>query len=328
VDLVLHIGRHKTGTTAIQRHLQAVVSSTICFPQAGRQRTSGRPSIGHHSLVRLLQSKNDGSQYELEAMALAMRSEAEGADIIVLSSEYFSLMDTRGVERARWFFERLQVHHIRIVVYLRESLSYAVSHFQQVVQTGSHHYSLPLYLAQYEELPMAELRDRWDKLGTVLLRPYDRALLMDGDIVSDFIAASELPLVWIQRSRRDPNPSIAGNLLAIKAILNRAGRAELADFTALRALALDEPRFRGRLRVPTGIARDFRTASRFNDELKRLFPQLSLVDLSIEPVAPDLASFDQDLTRIADRVPLSAEVTGAIRARRDEARAWFYSDLA
>ena len=326
MDLVLHIGRHKTGTTAIQRHMQAVTVPGVCYPLAGRTRPGDRPAVGHHPLARLLQSGTAGSRVELEALASDIRSEAEGSDTIVLSSEIFSLLDGDAVERTRWFFGRAGVANVRIIAYLRESLSFVTSLFQQEVQSGRHHYSLPLYLARHVEFDVAGARSRWEPLGRLTLRPYDRAMLTDGDVVSDFVEMAGLPIARPSSPRRDPNPSVAGNLLAIKAALNSVGSGALASPKALRTLANAEPRFRGRFRIPPSVAQGFRSASSLNKELLRLFPDLALPDLATAPPVPDLASFPADLGSIADSLSLPTELVRAIDARRDEARTWFFAD--
>ena len=92
--LVLHIGRHKTGTTAIQAFLSSwydgLCASRILYPLAGRRRAEGASArIFHHDVfIPMLSPAATRPEHVQNALA----REIEGADprAIILSSEVLS----------------------------------------------------------------------------------------------------------------------------------------------------------------------------------------------------------------------------------------------
>lgn len=327
MDVVLHIGPHKTGTTALQAHLHAAGLTDPCYPTAGRTTPDGTLTLGHHPLARLLRAQGT-ERSELEAIASDIRAESDGASVVVLSSEAFVLAGAEGVARTRWFLEQLHPERVRVVAFLRESLTHRVSLFQDKVATYALEHSFPDFLERTPELDLRRLRGLWSTAGTLVLRPYDRTLLAGGDVVSDFAATIGVPLGDPAPGTRDPNPSIGGNLLAVKAILNRVGLGGRSDLRPLRRLARDHARFRGRFRVPPRFSNDVRAASELNRELVLLFPDLTMPDLSTAPVVPDMAGFSEDLTCIADRLALTGSELRAIEGCVAAAGSWFLGDLA
>lgn len=136
-DLVLHIGRHKTGTTAIQHFLndnrKALESQGYFVPE------TGKVNAGHHGFSRPLQAGNVKEKPITDPARLPpfLRLQEEIATVdpalcLVVSSEAFQNCEPALVHQA---FEGF---NIRIVVYLRNQLEYLASAYAQRVHATSY----------------------------------------------------------------------------------------------------------------------------------------------------------------------------------------------
>lgn len=131
-DLILHIGRHKTGTTAIQHFLgdnrPALKTHGYLVPQ------SGKVSVGHHGFSRAIASTkmakfSFSGPSQLPAFKQLARElqDEEPALTAVISSEAFQNCTPKIVSRA------FRDYRPRIVVYLRNQLDYLASAYVQRV---------------------------------------------------------------------------------------------------------------------------------------------------------------------------------------------------
>jgi hypothetical protein len=169
---------------------------------------------------------------------------------IVLSSE--ALQEVSPQILSKWFGK----HDVKIIVYLREQAEYLISTYQQEIK------------ARTEMRPFAEWLescagrgcyfldvwlDEWARVfgqQNVIVRIYDRKIMVGSDIVSDFASILGLdpePLQTILLA--DANPSVKGSLLEAKRRINRLGFQERdlheKTYTALRELALEIDAYRG-----------------------------------------------------------------------------------
>ena len=251
-DIVVHIGLNKTGTSSIQDFMSmnadALLERGICYPRAGRELTA------HHPLSYWLKKlPEDADPRALEpGIALLDEIRACGARRVVLSSEDFHTHGPRGV---RHLARLLEGHDVRIVLYLREHLAYLASWYQQNVQ-ASHLSAAFDTFCYFARTPFHVTAERWTQAfgnDALELRLYDRERLVERDIVRDFADAADLRvgLQGLQRKPFDSNPSVAGNVLFAKRLINnfldkRAAAALNDDITALSRLV---PEFRGAMHV-------------------------------------------------------------------------------
>ncbi len=124
-EVVLHVGPHKTGSTALQQMLlsrrAALAELGIVCPVTGWQ------PFGHYDLVDILSGRK-------KAANLAdLQSETANARSILLSSEGFIVLNAVGLERLHSLFPEAR---FRVVYYLRNLCDIWPSHWQELVKHG------------------------------------------------------------------------------------------------------------------------------------------------------------------------------------------------
>lgn len=197
--LILHIGAHKTGTTALQQSLYqnrgALLKRGAAYVSAANV-AHVHGFLGHATPGRFLPEGLcvlDPDQFA------ALLAEGKG-DLVIASSENFSFFFQPAAIQALARALEGRFSQVRIVSYLRRQDRHAVSHHQEGAKP--HRYlesdlwghgtrALPepspdhaLYLDYNRRLGL------WaDVFGDAAmeLRVYDRALLKDGDIFADFL---------------------------------------------------------------------------------------------------------------------------------------------
>lgn len=132
MQLFLHIGRHKTGTTTIQQFLadnyQALLAEGVLYPRAGRFRHY------HHPLASAILEKNTEA---IDRIRIALDEEISNTNpkLMIISSE---MLSRPGVTSGD--FERLKSGlppgPARIVVYLRRQDEALRSHYAELVKIG------------------------------------------------------------------------------------------------------------------------------------------------------------------------------------------------
>ena len=322
-ELVLHIGRHKTGTTAIQWHLAEHAYPGLNYPRSGRVRPDGRVQPGHHTLARTLQDPASELSGNLRRIQLGIRWEARRSETLVLSSEGFQNLDRSGIERVERFVASLRPKRFTIVCYLREYLSYAISAFQQSAQSNPGVHDFIAYAEGVGDIDLSASVAEWRRIGDVVLRPYDRTLLKEGDAVTDFLALLGRQPVIDPTSVADRNPSISGNLLLTKVVLNEAGWPHLPGYNALRKCAAAHERFRGPFRVSEADAAALRGRSRFAHFLTDLMPELPIRNFAAGRPVPDLLQLDGDLVELAHALRLSDRARELVLRRAGDVASWF-----
>ncbi len=199
-NLYLHIGAHKTGTTALQQGLhqnRVLLRAHDCAYIAAATAAHLHSFLGNATNGQFLP---EGYRV-LDPESLTQRFAFADARTVVASSENFSFFFDRPAiddlaRMLRPLFDR-----VHIVCYLRRQDRHAVSHHQEGAKPhryvegllwGHQPTALPEY-APHQDLYL-DYNHRlglWaDAFGdeNMIVRPYDRALLKNGDIFQDFLA--------------------------------------------------------------------------------------------------------------------------------------------
>ena len=297
--VILHIGRHKTGTTGIQLFLDSrraeLTEAGFCYPQSARDPSpvqSSEDRAAHHGLARNLIGPREVVRERLKAMRPAFLEEVREAHTVILSSEGF-----QNVTHIDLLAEFLDGFEIETVCYLREYLAYVTSAYAQEIKGSGlasdlcffercFGFNLPAFMARWEQISQ---RCEW--------RLYDRERLVDGDVISDFVATTGLPLEPATVAV-EPNLSISGNLLGFKLLVNTLGLHHRELGPPMNALLARNPRFGGRIFLDAATQKRLRDGNSCNRALRDLFDELPQADFETGNPVFDPSSLEQDLKTI------------------------------
>lgn len=239
--LILHIGTEKTGTSSIQRFLARHRDRLAA--QGVRTPASLADPAGNHSWLPLLAydagREDDLSRRWLDPRldrqqqigdrrrAFVAEVEACGSATWIISSEHLQsrLTTAAEIERLRQLLQPL-FSEIRLLLYIRRPIATAVSLWSTAVQCGHPFSRLPAPDQPYWRnlCDHAATVRRWSAgfPGSPLqLRLFQRGDLVGGDVISDFLAATDLDAArrWPRPRRENPTLSHRGILLCAE--LNR-----------------------------------------------------------------------------------------------------------
>jgi len=133
--VILHIGTHKTGTTAVQGSLgeasDALLSRGVLYPRSGRR------GVGHVELARLAEHPGEmpgGREGEQELLE-EIRAASPGT--LVLSAERFtSPVSPRRARWAEWLCTHLDARRVEVIGYVRPQWEYIESIYVQATKAG------------------------------------------------------------------------------------------------------------------------------------------------------------------------------------------------
>ena len=319
MEYIVHIGVNKTGTSSLQRAFHtahhALRARKIIYPRIGLELSA------HHGISRTLK----GFAPEKGGLAAdwkqKLAEECEGMDVCVLSSEDFATMHDPAP-----LSEICPPGQTRIVIYAREHVAHTVSWYQQAVHSRNITASLPefveLHLVSY-----SAIYDRWAAIygkDNVIVRHYDRAALVAGDIVADFCQFLQPDLIDLFADQsHDSNPSLAGNLLFAKRLINTFITREQSMRIASEMIGLTsiDPSFRGKITVPAEISARIRFLARHDRAAlqARTGLKLEVKTGAIKGAdSPDMDRLQNDLHRLRqtaeDKGFLCAEFLGKLGA--------------
>lgn len=175
--ILLHIGTPKTGTTSLQRLLNAIEAPLrergILYPQAARD---AELHLAHHRLVWSITGRfgysGDAGWRDLQAELDDVRPK-----LAIVSCEDFALFDDGQVARVA---DYLRGRQVEVVVYLRNQLDFLVSQYKQAVKSHNWKYrhSFRRYVTEHlGDCDYAALLDRWSNAfgaEAVEFRLYDK----------------------------------------------------------------------------------------------------------------------------------------------------------
>ena len=124
----LHVGPHKTGSTAIQRALltarEPLREIGLLYPETGQQ------DAGHHAIVNAARGWGPASDgFDADALA----RECEGFDHVVLSSENVVHLARPHLEALR---DLLPPGEVRVIYHLRRLVDWWPSYWQELIKHG------------------------------------------------------------------------------------------------------------------------------------------------------------------------------------------------
>ncbi|OWU82249.1 hypothetical protein ATO6_22655 [Oceanicola sp. 22II-s10i] len=221
-DVILHIGPHKTGTSAIQsyldRHHDRLLAAGVDFPMLGRAE-NGFPSHRHFAALFRMAGN------ELPPLGFAARV-AEGvstAPLAILSSEDFYYCSTRiAMKRVH---KRIGVPK-QVIAYLRQPTGHLLSLWReglkQTVTTSLRGFSKAQMRALSNPNRFAYFRMQanfavWDRLCPVTVIPFG-----GDDLVGGFFQACGLSDLYLQDESETENVGAEDSVVICQLMANRA----------------------------------------------------------------------------------------------------------
>ena len=297
LKVVLHIGRHKTGTSSVQRYLsknrEALKRDGVLYPDLGI--LSGRIEIAHHELAHALQ-RGDTTAIEAIFREIERQQNETNSSILVLSSESFQNIKDSSIIKSIF-----SDHHLYTICYLREIVGYYCSSYAQFVHANDYFADPSSYLKMFDTR-LGDFVSAWSGLSqSSCFRYFNKSFLIGEDVVQDFCHHAGIPYYpspvldsW------ESNVSIGGNLLYFKLVCNALGGLSRKSYYALSDLAGNKKSFREKIRVPGQTQSELRSRG-YNTVLKRVTgcdPELR--DYSKNSPFPDLSSLREDIEIILD----------------------------
>ena len=209
MDLVLHIGTEKTGTTSIQEFLKKNIvrlrDNGVYVPR------SPMVGYGNHRWIPLIANNEDFtddfviiqnfksledrkekiSEKRIELID-ECRNAAASCKTLIFTSEHFQsrLRTIEEIQRLKSLVEEL-ASSIRILIYIRDPLKAAVSRLSTALKCGGTPVGLPSPQAQSIEklYNYAQIIARWQVCfpdAEIIVRRFERSFLEKGDVVIDF----------------------------------------------------------------------------------------------------------------------------------------------
>jgi hypothetical protein len=306
--LYVHIGRNKTGSTAIQYALSdnrhKLAERGYFYPGSTPNHQAIAYALNRRASARISREMRPAFVQAAESLRTQIHAH-QGTSII--SSEGLSNVPAAALRN--W----LGNADMKVVVYIREQVEYMASMYQQAVKGGNVTASFEEYIARFK-IDYEKILLGWEREfgpDNLIVRPYDKTRLVEGNVVADFLQVIGIPDHRNFKSERsDPNPSVRGALLEAKRRINRLGfgRRDMIRgcYTALLELANERPDFKGLIGVPPALVLEIR--ARYAESNRAVARKYLGVDelFTLRPI-PEDAAVDQ--TRVDEAVKLLLERT-------------------
>lgn len=223
----LHVGYHKTGTTAIQGLLtlnaERLAEHGVLYPQScliqNTPDLSKTEALAHHRLPLALLEGNSKQPDELRA-----EIDASECARFIISSEVFMERFKENEKSVAALVRLLEGLETRVVIYLRPQYSLLESVFNQQIKDSAvappfNPSRLPPY---FDYLKWVQLWGAQFGDDHIIVRPYERAQFANGDLYSDFIDAvgGGVILSDLEVPASGANPRLSRNALFFKRIIN------------------------------------------------------------------------------------------------------------
>ena len=239
MNLYLHIGTEKTGTTSVQKFFRTnrelLARKGVLYPTAPGNENHTGLTVAAQKLVRhgpLRKLKGVNSVENAKAFRSGLMEELAGEfssgpfKTVVMSGEHCSsrLLDDREVQWLKDFLAPF-FESIKIVVYIRRQDDFLLSTYSTSVKSGStRELAAPPERLVQNRYNHWELLTRWARIfgrDQIVCRKYEKAALKSGDIVDDFLAVTGIEADPAFVRPEDVNESLDAESLEFLRLFNR-----------------------------------------------------------------------------------------------------------
>ncbi len=235
MPVFIHIGYHKTGTTAIQqvlsRNRQMLFENKIVYPEG----MSSWP--GHPELAWVFASEPwpwQDQEYDADTVRAYYRSLMQNAiatrQTLILSSEEINRMEFDLVA-FNAFCQFIAPFNPTIIGYHRDPLAFLLSRYRHEIQNGSEIRTLREFLCSFDNLQTAAffyraMKWRQSFPSNSVFRSYEATREVYGSVVPDFLEAIGCTLPMSDLSEEYTERKIHPALLEARRLVNRGALSE------------------------------------------------------------------------------------------------------
>lgn len=239
MDLHLHIGTEKTGTTSVQRFFKVnrglLARHGVLYPETpGKSNHTGlaaaAQSVAKHGPLRRslgLRSEEEALAHRKQLLEGLAREIAERPyALAVMSGEHCSSRLLEDDE-VRWLKDELSrfFDRIHIIIYIRRQDDYLLSTYSTSIKSGSTaQLGLPPERAIENRYDHWDVLERWSRVfgrANVTCRKFERKALKNGDIVDDILDVIGIdPDIPIERPE-DVNEALDAESLEFLRLMNK-----------------------------------------------------------------------------------------------------------
>lgn len=296
----LHIGTNKTGTSAIQGFLadnpELLAQNGFLYPHTGRDYTY---KAAHHPFAEL--GRSFPRHMAEQADKMIQEAEDQNLDSIILSSEAFHTVHASIVAQA------LKGHEVQIIAFLRPHLEYYSSWYRESVKSRNASAPFNAFVSGVYQ-PYHYWLEYWSSAfgqSNIHVIEYDRSKLLFNSSTHQLLNTLGFSKNVIKKFPEpiEHNPSISGNLLYTKRLLNRHISLTTAQSLIPEVLTLSEldPSFQGPLYVDQQTAE--KVQKMYYNDCQRILDTYG-IDLDREPKempghkSPDAATLPRQLHKM------------------------------
>ncbi len=218
--VILHIGRHKSGTTALQDYLNG--NMKWLYTNGYEYLSIYRRETAQHLLSEPFARNQlkDKTDEEVNLMIKEAREkilESSNNDLtLLISSEAFQNCDPKIIRR---IFTK-DLFDVKVVCYFRDQVSYLISSYAQAVHAGFRTDNFDTYLNVFNANYWS-FSEQWDdQFNNMHIGIFAKESLKNGDIVEDF-CTNILDIKSNIHERYSSNPSLSRRYLAFKLLYNK-----------------------------------------------------------------------------------------------------------
>jgi len=176
MDIHLHLGMPKTGSSAIQQSLHAAKESLLA--RGYRVPQTGLHCGAHHGLEKELRRGGPGQLWEVAL------SEAKPGESLVISAEGLWFVEPEAIERLAQRFEQ---HRVKAYLYLRRPDDFLASLYRQRIKGSGRFETVRQFLDHRDsDVDYPRIVGQWSSHFEIRCRAYE---LVRSNIVHDFSEA-------------------------------------------------------------------------------------------------------------------------------------------